>query len=260
MFGISSQKSATQLAMAAVAALVFVMPMKATTCLDAQYSAMGQGSYELQNDEWGLSDDPTGWEEICSGSSTTNSWSATWNWAEGTNLVKAYPGIYIGWQDGGEWSPATGGFPVVISVQDPIPTSVTFSMTGKNEYDDAYDLFFSPSSDPSTPSAEMMVWLNYSGDQPAGTKVASAVTLGGVSGTWDVWEGNVGWPVWSFVRDSQVNTFSANLQPFIYYCAYTKGWLNPSWFVLDVQFGTEIKYSYGANGSMTVTSFSAAAN
>jgi hypothetical protein len=260
MFGTSILKSAMQVAMVAGAALVLVMPIKAQTCLDAQYSAMGQGSYELQNDEWGLSDNPTGWQQICTGSSSNNSWSSTWWWAKGSSKIKAYPGIYIGWQDGGSWSPNTGGFPVLISAQKPLPTSVTFNMTGNNQYDDAYDLFFSPSSSPNTPSAEMMVWLNYSGNNPAGTKVASAVSLGGVSGTWDVWQGNVGWPVWSFVRNSQVNTFSNNLQPFVYYCAYTKGWLSPSWYELDIQFGTEIIQSNGANGSITVTNFEASAD
>ena len=80
------------------------------------------------------------------------------------------------------------------------------------------------------------MWLNYSGNQPAGSKVASGVSLGGMSGTWDVWQGNVGWPVWSFVRNSQVSNFSGNLQPFVYYVAYGKGWLNPSWYELNIEF------------------------
>jgi hypothetical protein len=249
-----------QLAFAAVAALAVVMPIKAATCDDAQYSTIAQGSYTLQNDEWGLSADPTGWQQICTGSSSNNSFSSTWWWAADGSTIKAYPGIYRGWQDGGSWSPDHGGFPVLVSEQKPLPTEVTFNMTGNNQYDDAYDLFFSPSTNPSTPSAELMVWLNYSGNNPAGTKVASGVALGGVSGTWDVWQGNVGWPVWSFVRDSQVSTFSSNLQPFVFYVAYTKNWLSPSWYEMDIQFGTEIIQSNGANGSITVTNFSASAD
>lgn len=232
--------------------------VQAQTCLDAQYSAQPQGNYTLQNDEWGLSGDPGGWQEICTGSASSNSWSSTWWWAKGTGDIKAYPSIYRGWQYGA-WSPDKGGFPQLISAQGAMPTSVSFSMTGDNQYDCAYDLFFSPSSDPSSPSAEMMVWLQYSGNQPAGTKVASGISLGGISGTWDVWSGTVDWPVWSFVRTSQVSSFSANLQPFVYYLSSTKGWLNSSWYELNIQFGTEIIQSNGANGGISVSSFSASA-
>ena len=121
-------------------------------------------------------------------------------------------------------------------------------MSGNNQFDAVYDLFFSPSNNPNTPSAELMVWLNYSGTQPAGTKVASGVTLGIEGGTWDVWSGNVGWPVWSFVADQQTTSYSGDLQPFIYYVSYTNNWLNQSWYELNTEFGAEILNSNGANG------------
>lgn len=228
-------------------------------CVDAQYSQENQGNYLLQNDEWGLSGGPGGWQQICTGSASNNSWSSTWWWPVGTGAIKAYPSIVAGWQYGA-WSPNHDGFPAQISAQEPLATSVSFSMTGANQYDDAYDLFFSPSSNPSSPSAEMMVWLNYSGNQPAGSKIASGMTLGGMSGTWDLWSGNVGWPVYSFVRDQQVDSFSGNLQPFIYYLAYTNKWISTSWYELDIEFGTEIIQSNGENGSIDVSSFSAEAN
>jgi len=248
-----------------VVGLAMVMAMgasarvEAQTCLDSQYATITQGNYILQNDEWGLSGDPGGWQQICNGSASSGSWSSTWFWSEGTGTIKAYPSIYAGWNYG-TWSPG-GGFPVVISAQDSLPTSVSFDMTGDNVYDAAYDLFFSPSTNPTSPSAEMMVWLNYGGHNPAGTKQASAVMLGGVSGTWDVWKGTGGgtWPLWTFVRTAQVTSFSGKLQPFIYYLAYTKGWLNSSWYELNIEFGTEIIYSNDANGSITVSSFSASA-
>ena len=164
----------------ALAAAVFTLSAcsaLAETCVDTQYGDIAQGNYMIQNDEWGLSDDTGGWEQICTGSTTNNSWSATWWWAQGTSKIKAYPSMYRGWQYG-TWSPDAGGFPVQISTQPPLPTSVAFDMTGDNQYDDAYDIFFSPSTNPSSPSAEMMIWLNYSGNQPAGSKIASAISLG----------------------------------------------------------------------------------
>jgi hypothetical protein len=211
----------------------------------------------IQNDEWGLSNG-AGWQQVCSGSSSSNSWSSNWSWPYGNGRIKAYPSIVRGWQYGA-WSPDHGGFPVQVSSQAPLRTNVSFYMSGNNQFDNAYDLFFSPSTDPGSPSAELMVWLSYSGNQPAGSKVASGVALGGLSGTWDVWSGNVGWPVWSFVRNQQTSSFSGNLQPFVYYVAYSKNWLNRSWYELNIEFGTEIIQSNGANGSLNVTSYSASA-
>ncbi len=238
------------------AGLGSALPAHAQTCVNTQYGTVTEGSYTIQNDKWGEADDTGGYQEVCTGNSSNNSWSSTWNWTKGSGKIKAYPSMYRGWEYGA-YSPNRGGFPAQVSAQMPLPTSVAFTMTGNNQYDNAYDLFFSPQTDPSSPSAELMVWLNYSGNQPAGTKVASAVTLGGVSGTWDVWQGTNSWPVWSFVRTSQVSSFSGNLQPFVYYVAYTKGWLNDSWYELNVQFGTEIIQSNGANGTVNVSSFSA---
>lgn len=256
----SRVRSALILSFVLVAGVFCTSEAHAQACLDGQYSSLSQGDYTVQNDEWGLTNDSGGWQQICSGSAGSNSWSSTWWWSMGNGGVKAYPSIYRGWQDGGSWSPNAGGFPQQISAQGALPTSVTFSTTGNNQYDCAYDLFFSPSSNPASPSAEMMVWLSYSGTQPAGSKIESGVSLGGMSGTWDVWSGNVGWPVYTFVRDTQVTSFSGNLQPFVYFLSYTNAWLNRSWYELDIQFGAEITQSNGANGSVTVSNFSASAN
>lgn len=226
-------------------------------CVSGQYDTFTQGNYFIQNDEWGYGNG-AGWQQICSGSSSNNSWSSTWWWPYGNGQIKAYPSIVRGWH-WGRWSPNAGGFPVMVSTNAPLPTSVSYGMSGNNAFDNSYDVFFSPSTNPGSPSAELMVWLQYSNTSPAGSKVASGVSLGGVSGTWDVWAGNVGWPVWSFVRTSQVSSFSTNLQPFVYYVAYTKGWLSKSWYILDIEFGTEIIQSNGANGSISIYNYSASA-
>ncbi|PRG93999.1 GH12 family glycosyl hydrolase domain-containing protein [Burkholderia gladioli] len=231
----------------------------AQSCISTQYGALAQGSYTIQNDEWGLANNPGGWQQVCTGSAAGNSWSSTWWWATGSGGIKSYPSIYRGWQMGA-WSPDPGGFPVQVSSQAPLPTQVSYSMSGNNQYDAAYDLFFSPSTNPGSPSGEMMVWLAYSGNRPAGNLVASGVTLGGMDGSWDVYQGSNGWPVWSFVRTAQTTSFSGKLQPFIYYLAYTKSWLNPSWYTLNTQFGVEVIQSNGTNGSVNVSSFSASAH
>lgn len=210
------------------------------------------GDYTVQNDEWGLGSDPGGGQEIWPDG--TDAWYASFTWQYEGGGVKAYPSVWAGWNFG-SWSPVPDGFPVKINVNDNLPTSTTWYTTGSlTNYDVAYDLFFSASSDPSEPSAEMMVWLGESGDTPVGSEIASNVTLGGVAGTWNVWGGSNGsWPVYSFVRTSTATSFSANLQPFVYYLSYTHSYLNQSWFVLDMMFGCEIQ---AGSGEFFDTSFS----
>ncbi len=228
------------------------------SCASTQYGSLGQGSYTIQNDEWGLAHDPGGWQQVCGGDASVGSWNSTWWWATGTGGIKAYPSIYRGWQMGA-WSPDAGGFPSQVASQAPLPTHVSYAMSGNNQYDAAYDVFFSPSTNPARPSGELMVWLGDSGNKPAGNPIATGVALGGVAGTWDVYAGTHGWPVWSFVRTSPVTSFSGNLQPFVHYLAYTKGLLDPGWYTLDIQFGVEIIQSNGANGTVNVSGFGASA-
>ncbi len=246
---------------------VISLPLGAhASCVTGKFTDVAQGSYELQTDEWGLQNDTGGYEEVCTGSSSNGSWSSIWNWATGAGGIKAYPSIFRGWQDGGTYSPDHGGFPVLLSTSPNLPTSVAFSMTGNNQYDSSYDVFFINTASPNSNtaiSAEMMVWLSYSGNNPAGQQMYSGVTLGGVSGTWNVWvqpASGSNWPIYSFVRTSQVTSYSGNLQPFTYFLTNTKGVLSNSLYVADIQFGTEIIQSNGANGSISVSSFSASAN
>jgi hypothetical protein len=245
-------------AASAVATAIFgLVSVAHAQCVGTQYGTVKMGAYLLQNDEWGLNNG-AGTQQVCVRSARKGSWSSEWNWARGNSRIKAYPSIIRGWQ-WGTWSPNRGGFPVRVSKQAPLPSRVDYHMVGKNQYDTAYDLFFSPQANPQKPSAELMVWLSYKDNRPAGNRVASGVALGGVGGKWDVWTGNVGWPVWTFVRTEQTNSFKSNLQPFVYYVAYTNKWLNTNWYELDVEFGAEIIQSNGAPGGVKVATFSASA-
>lgn len=225
---------------------------------DSRFGSVTMGPYTVQNDEWGLykpgTQVPSGHQSVETQSAST--WSATWVWARDDGRVKSYPSIVRGWNFGKNWSPDPGGFPVQVSAQAPLPTSAAFSLSGDNQYDVAYDLFLSPSPNPDKPSGELMVWLNYNGQQPAGSLVASGVTLGGIDGTYDVWVGDVGWPVWTFVSHRQLTSVDMKLQPFVYFASYTKNWLPHSWYVLDIQAGIEI---IAGDGHIDFTRYSASA-
>jgi hypothetical protein len=70
------------------------------------------------------------------------------------------------------------------------------------QYNAAYDIWLSTDGDISGHSAFLMVWLrDPPGQQPAGQKKLSAVSVTNAPGTWDVWAGNVGGkPCVSYVR------------------------------------------------------------
>ncbi len=227
-----------------------------------------QTYYYLQNDEWNLSAEPSGTQAIWQDQNNLANWGSNWSWPyQGNNNdyeVKSYPSIVRGWNFGSSASSpgpytANSGFPVLVSSNYSVPTTWSYSTSGTSSTDISYDLFFSPSSDPGAPAYEMMVWVNTTKDkvtpQPAGSIAASNITLGGISGTVTVWTGNTGsWPITSFVLNSPTTNVSMNLQPFIYYLAYTTGSLPKTDYLLGVMAGTEV---FEGTGQIYVTKFTA---
>ncbi len=56
-----------------------------------------------------------------------------------------------------------------------------------------------------------MIWINHSGPpQPAGARIGTVV-INGI--TWDVWIGNFGWNVISYVSNAPGNTANLDLKP-----------------------------------------------
>ena len=125
----------------------------------------------------------------------------------------AYPSVYWGCHYG-NCTPGFAPLPAGSSQFAGLNTSVSMSYPAGGNWDAAYDIWFDPTArtDGQNTGAEVMVWLNHSGPpQPVGSKVAT-VSLAG--GSWDVWEGNIGWNVISYVRtpgtasaDFAVSTF-----------------------------------------------------
>jgi xyloglucan-specific endo-beta-1,4-glucanase len=232
----------------------------APTCASGPKSTLVQGPYILQNNMFGAADDSTGTQNICNVGNAANAWSSQWTWAAGTGVTKSFPSIYLGWNQG--TSMPDSGFPGLVAYQFQIPTSVKFSVTGSGAYAVGYRVYFSPETSPDKPSAEMQIWLKYSGMTPKGKKVYSNSAFKDPEETWDVWKGigDDGWPVFTFVRTASTTSFSAKLQPFIY-CVYStmKGF-EKSWYTLGVQFGALVVQSNGAKGSLNVSEFSVATN
>ena len=78
-------------------------------------------------------------------------------------------------------------------------------------YDASYDIWFDPTprTDGQNTGAELMIWLNHTGSvQPVGSEVATVTTW--PAATWDVWFGNSGWNVVSYVRQQRDHARSAS--------------------------------------------------
>lgn len=137
---------------------------------------------------------------------------------------------------------ADSGLPLQVSAFGDLRSSVAVSVPPSGgEYNVAYDLWFDPTrrTDGQNTGAELMIWLDRRGrPQPVGSRVGSATIAGA---TWDVWVGNIGWNVISFVRTtgtSAVRDLDLDLTAFTRE-AVRRGQISPSWYLTSVQFGFE---------------------
>ena len=196
-------------------------------------TTLSGGKYVVINNNWG--DDTT--QCITTSDNgfaiTTASHNKATNGAPGS-----YPAIYAGCHYA---NCSTGsGLPMAVnsSAFSSVTTGVSMSYPGSGTYDAAYDIWFDPTArkDGQNTGAELMVWLNHAGSiQPIGSKVAT-VSLAG--GTWDVWFGNTGWNVVSYVRTAATSSINFNVATF-FNDMVTRGYGQRSWYLTSVQAGFE---------------------
>ncbi|KQY20524.1 hypothetical protein ASD16_19600 [Cellulomonas sp. Root485] len=157
---------------------------------------------------------------------------------------KSYPAVYYGCHYG---SCSTSGnilSPNGLQASDSrfagISTSVSMSYPSSGTYDAAYDIWFNKSR-PSTTTgqndgAEVMVWLNRVGSiQPIGSRIGTANIAGA---TWDVWSGNIGWNVISYVRQQSTSSLSFSVSSF-WNDVVSRGLGSNSWYLTSIQAGFE---------------------
>ena len=236
------------LAATAGAVVALATPSLADTTLCDQYASttIDNGAYIVQNNRWGTS------ATQCLGVSSTG---FTVTKQEGVNPTNgaptSYPSVYWGCHYGN----CTTGFspiPANSSTFTGLRTSTSMSYPAGGNWDASYDIWFDPTArtNGQNTGAEIMVWLNHSGPpQPIGSKVAT-VSLAG--GTWDVWEGNVGWNVVSYVRAAGTSSVSFPVSTF-FDDAVSRGYASRSWYLTSVQAGFE-PWSGGAG--LALNSFS----
>ncbi|MET8765188.1 cellulose binding domain-containing protein [Lentzea sp. NPDC004782] len=202
------------------------------------------GRYVVQNNEWGASDGQ------CIRVSDTGFTITSGNHNVPTSGAPAsYPAIYAGCHYGN--CSSGSGLPLQVNGFGSLPSSVSYTTAG-GYWDAAYDLWFDPNPNQTgqNTGAELMIWGSHQGPpQPIGSKVGTASLAGA---NWDVWIGNIGWNVISYVRQQTTNSLSVNLADFTG-DAVRRGQVQTSWYLTSVQFGFE---PWQGGPGLAVNSFS----
>jgi hypothetical protein len=236
-------------AVTAVAGLVVAFgPPEATAattiCEKFGSTKIQGGRYVVQNNEWGASDGQ------CISVSDNGFTITSGNHNVPTNGAPAsYPAIYAGCHYGN--CSSGSGLPLQVNRFGSLPSSVAYSTTG-GYWDAAYDLWFDPNPNQAgqNTGAELMIWGSHQGPpQPIGSKVGTASLAGA---NWDVWIGNIGWNVISYVRQQTTNSLNLNLADFTN-DAVRRGQVQTSWYLTSVQFGFE---PWQGGPGLAVNSFS----
>lgn len=224
------------LPVAAALALGGVM-LPATTASAAgiceKYGTETAGSYVIMNNLWGAGTrqciETTGKGFRITEAAHNNA----------TNGAPAsYPAIYYGCHYG-NCSPGTV---LPLPVSDPrvqnMTSTVSMEYPASGEWDAAYDIWYDPTPRRTGQNTgmEIMIWMNHLGrPQPIGSKVGTA-TINGI--TWDVWHGNPGWQVVSFVAQSPQTTMS--FKPHDFFMETVRlGHGQQSWYLTSLQAGFE---------------------
>jgi Glycosyl hydrolase family 12/Cellulose binding domain len=217
---------------AGIAAAVAVPAHADTQICDTWGSTTIQsGKYIVMNNVWGAS------TAQCINVTSTGFQVTTANHNNSTSgAPAAYPAIYMGCH----YAACTTGspFPATLSALGDVQSSVGISVPSSGEWDAAYDVWLDPTArtDGQNTGAEIMIWVNHLGrPQPVGSKVATT-TLAGT--TWDVWYGNSGWNVISYVRQSPATSFSGSVMSFAD-DAIGRGYAQRAWYMTSVQYGFE---------------------
>jgi chitodextrinase len=234
---------------ASTAAVVAVAPAAHAEVICGQFDTRTiQGRYVVQNNRWGAST-PQCIDVTANGFTITQ---AQHNNA--TNGAPAsYPSLFVGCHYT-NCSPGTN-LPMQVSQISSATSSINYTYVGGATYNASYDIWLDP-----TPrrdgqnGTEIMIWFNRQGSiQPIGSVVGTA-TVGGR--TWEVWRGNPGWNVISYVAPSPISSWNFSVLDFIN-DTRNRGIITNSWYLTSIQAGFE---PWIGGTGLGVTSFSAAVN
>jgi hypothetical protein len=218
------------------------------------FETITAGKYWINNNTWG-SKDGSGWNCVSASPANDGSiaWGTDYEWSGSPSSVKAYPSAVLGWHWG--WRSKDTGLPVKVGDSIPVKSSWSFAVKEEKEsvYNVAYDLWLHDKADTDwqdQPKHEVMVWLAKDGGAgPLGTKT-QRVEIDGAS--WDLYVGNIGWNVYSFVRVGNTTNATHDLNDFVQALAQRK-MIAKTDYLSSVEAGTEV---FTGKARMETTAYS----
>ena len=221
-----------------------------STCAQFGVVPLDGGVYNFQMNEFNSS------TQECA---TTSGIGFNITTANFNNATNGAPGAYTSLYRGCHWGTCTSSNPFPIQEGNIASATTSVALTQPSGYnnDAAYDIWFNQESTTSGQpnGTEVMIWLNHQGSiQPFGTQTGTA-TIDGAQ--YEVWTGNQSsWKIVSYVEANPVTSVSnLNLLPF-FEDAVSRGSLEPSWWLIDVEFGFEI---WTGGQGLAASSFSVSA-
>jgi hypothetical protein len=235
---------------AAIAMCIGPIAVAQSTCSRTDVTPLDNGVYNFQMNEWNSS------LLECASINGTGFTITTANFNLATNGAPAtYTSIYRGCH----WGTCTSSNPFPIEESNIASATTSVDLTQPSGYnnDAAYDIWFNRTSTTSGQpnGTEVMIWLNHQGTiQPIGSPATTA-TIDGAN--YEVWMGNQStWKVISYVASTPVTgVTNLNLRPF-FADAVSRGSLDPSWWLIDVEYGFEI---WTGGRGLAVSNFSVSA-
>jgi len=219
-----------------------------TTCSRTGTVDVNGKTYEAQNNLWNSA--ATG-QQCISVDDTSGAFTVTTN---GNNLGNGAPASYPSIYKGCHWGDCTNNSNLPIQESNIASVNSSWSITtASGAWDSSYDIWFNttPTTSGQPDGTEIMVWINHSGfPQPFGSQTGT-VNINGSN--WAVWTGRqTSWNIISYVDQTPTTSVNFDLKNF-FTDAVSRGSLQSSWYLLDVEAGFEL----WQNGvGMTSNSFS----
>jgi hypothetical protein len=209
-----------------------------TTLCNSQTAAVAGGAYTVENNEWNSS----------ANECVTTDGNADFTVANSAIELPTdgAPGGYAAIYKGCHWGSCTtnSALPIPVSSMTPgeVTTSWNTTQTYTGAYDVAYDIWYNqtPTTSGQPNAEEMMIWINhYGGVEPAGSVVASNVTIGGNSYT--IWEGRDStWNVVSYVLNTGTTSVSNLDIDLLAADSVSRGYMTDSDYLIDLEAGFEM--------------------
>jgi hypothetical protein len=219
---------------------ILTSPIQAATttlCGSTDSTPVAGGAYQVMNNEWNSSA-----PECISTDGNADFTVVNSSISNNGGAPGGYPAIYKGCH----WGVCTSnsGLPVQVSAMTPGEVTTNWSTTqpSSGAYDVAYDIWYNqtPTTSGQPNAEEMMIWLNHtSGIQPAGSVVASNVSIGGH--TYNIWEDRMSsWNDVSYEMTSPATSVSNLDIDLLAADSVSRGYMTDSDYLISVEAGFEL--------------------